>query len=762
MDTPPPPPAKGTSISRRLLRPVAAVSLAVALVLAVAQALLTYQSQRRAVGNTLRLIETTQVNGIGESLWAFNRPQLEAQLEGILHYPRIVHAAVSSDGSPYAQAGQPRDHDVTTADIPIHHAGPTGLVTLGNLTVQADTSGILAETARQAAVNLLVYCAIVAMVTALTLRFFRKMVTCHLTEIDRYFRGRETGHEAPALAIGRPARHNDELDNIVDSVNRMLTERKQAYTFLNDHKRLLQDILNAVPQSIFWKDARSVYLGCNAAFARDAGLDAPEGIIGKTDHDLPWSAQQTAGFLADDREVMASGQAKPHIVETLRRADGVQIWLDTTKLPMSDAAERIIGVLGVYEDITERILSERRLLEAKSQAEIASQSKSAFLANMSHEIRTPLSGVLGMLRLLQMTELSGEQTEYVLAAIKSTNRLTRLLSDILDITKVEAGKMRLVETAFPVENLRKSILDLFTPSAAEKRLALTFDIDPSLPGRLVGDEARILQVLFNLVGNAVKFTESGQVAVAATRLPLSPGGAARVLLTVADTGIGIPDDQLAEVFAPFGQAENTFTRRYQGAGLGLSIVQKLVALMRGSIAIDSTPGAGTTAYVSLPLGLVAPAQAQAPPPPDTRGQAAGPALRLLLAEDEDVSRIATRRLLEKLGFAVTCARNGQEAVRLLAANDFDCVLMDVQMPVMDGLEATRAIRGLDPASGKAAVPIIAMTAYAMDGDKEKFLAASMDDYLSKPVDVAELLTVVRRATQGRTAALAPSPSGQTV
>jgi PAS domain S-box-containing protein len=748
-DTSQTPHRKANSINRRLLRRVALLSLSVVVMLAFARALLFYQGEVRAVRDTLKLIETTQLQGLSESLWAFNKEQLRAQLEGILHYPRIVHVAVYAEAALYAQAGQPRDRDVATQAIPISHDGPAGPEKLGRLVVQTDTSRILADTIGQACVNLLLFSAIVACAIALSFCFFETMVARHLAAIDQYFNTIEIGKDAPPLSIYRSRRYDDELDNIVDSVNRMLEALKQAYESLRRNKRLLQDILNTVPQSIFWKDRQSVYRGCNAAFARDAGLADPEAIVGKTDHDLPWSAEQTAGYRVDDQAVMDSGRPKAHIVERLRRADGNLIWLDTTKLPLTDEAGEVLGVMGVYEDITERLSAERSLLDAKSQAEIANRSKSVFLANMSHEIRTPLSGVLGMLRLLAMTQLSGEQSEYVQGAIKSTDRLTRLLSDILDISKVEAGKMQIVAGAFPVENLRKSILDLFAPSAREKGLALTFAIDPGLPPRLIGDEARILQILFNLVGNAVKFTESGEIAVAAGLLCRTDDGRARVLFSVADTGIGIPDEQLKEVFAPFAQAENTFTRRFQGAGLGLSIVHKLVALMGGEIAIDNTPGQGTAIYVNLPLGLPSPAEDPAPALPAASPSADVSGLRILLAEDEAVNRIACQRLLEKLGFTVLGAANGREALELLAAQDVDCILMDVQMPVLDGLEATRTIRKLPADEGKSRLPIIAMTAYAMDGDKEKFLAAGMDDYIVKPMDAGRLLEAIRRLTRER-------------
>jgi PAS domain S-box-containing protein len=745
MDTHPTPTPRTNSISRRLLRQVVLLSLSLALALAAMQAALSYRDELDAARRTLALIETTQAPGISESLWDFNNETLAAQLDGILHYRRITYAAVYADGQPALEAGAKKEGHSVTKEIPISHAGPMGEQRLGSLVVQADTSFLLADAAGRALGNFATSVAIVALVSFVTFRFFKHMVATPLAAIDEYFRAVAPGTDAPPLRVERTARYDDEIDNIVESVNRMLLALKRAYADLSGNKLLLQEILDAVPHAIFWKDAASVFRGCNAAFARDAGLASPEDIVGKTDRDLSWTAEQTAGFVADDQEVMASGRPKTHIVERLRRPDGGQIWLETAKLPMTDGSGRITGVLGIYTDITKRLEAEFSLREAKSQAEAASRSKSVFLANMSHEIRTPLSGMLGMLRLLETTPLTPEQEEYVAATVKSTKRLTRLLSDILDISRVEAGKMRIVERVFAVADLRTAILELFDPKAAEKRLALTFAIDPALPEKCLGDEARILQILVNLVGNAVKFTESGGVAVEVSLAYRSNERDVRALFRVSDTGIGLSDAEITDIFALFSQVENSLTRRFQGAGLGLSIVQKLVRLMHGEIAIDNPPGAGTTIYVSLPLrlpdhepGAGAPAAPDAPACPR----------RILMAEDDETSLVAGRFLLEKLGYSVVCAPNGKEALQRLDEHDIDCVLMDIQMPVMDGLEATRAIRNLPPEHRNAGVPVIAMTAYAMRGDRDRFLAAGIDDYVSKPVDVATLQAALVRAEKG--------------
>ncbi len=410
-------------------------------------------------------------------------------------------------------------------------------------------------------------------------------------------------------------------------------------------------------------------------------------------------------------------------------------------------ADFVRPLVDACAQIVERLRADRRLVAAKQAAEAASLSKSEFLANMSHEIRTPLNGILGMLQLMQTTDLDHEQLEYVDHAVKSSHRLTRLLSDILDLSLVESGRLSIHNAPCSPADLRAAVMDLFVRPAREKGVSLSVSLDPALPAKIMADEVRLRQILFNLVGNAVKFTDRGQVALDIGQASPAHDAAFRVLVAVADTGIGIPDDQLDAIFEPFGQVEGAYMRRFGGAGLGLSIVRRLVALMGGEIAVDSEEGRGTTVYVSLPLGRVPP---DAPPAGEERGrQVAAAGLRLLLAEDDAVSSLSFARMLEKAGYRVDTAEDGAEALAKVAAQDYDLILMDVQMPGMDGVAATRAIR-TDPAlRERSRVPIIAMTAYAMAGDRETFLAAGMDDYVSKPVDLDVLIAAIERVRTRR-------------
>ncbi|MDQ7831104.1 MAG: transporter substrate-binding domain-containing protein [Desulfovibrionaceae bacterium] len=434
------------------------------------------------------------------------------------------------------------------------------------------------------------------------------------------------------------------------------------------------------------------------------------------------------------------------------RKDGEVRWVEITGRRMERDGRPLN--MSIYRDTTARQQAEEALLAAKEQAEAANRAKSEFLANMSHEIRTPLNGVLGMLQLLTTTDPTPEQDEYLQAATASSRRLTGLLSDILDLSRIEAGRMRIEQAPFRLQTLRDSILEIFDLTAREKGLALDFDLAGGLPPILIGDEARLRQILFNLIGNALKFTQEGRVHVEASPLPGGQDGRVRLLFTVTDTGIGIPDDLLERIFEPFCQGEASFVRRYQGAGLGLAIVRRLLGLLDGELTIDNAGQEngdgphGTAVYVSLPFRL----PEEAAPVPDL-APAAGlrigdRPLRVLLAEDDEVSLHLARRLLEKAGHAVDGVVNGQQALDRLREGGYDLILMDIQMPVVSGLEAARIIRDSPEFASVARIPIIAMTAYAMAGDREKILAAGIDAYVAKPMDMGELAAAVARAMAG--------------
>lgn len=397
----------------------------------------------------------------------------------------------------------------------------------------------------------------------------------------------------------------------------------------------------------------------------------------------------------------------------------------------------------VFSDVTKDKKYEKELRKAMGEADVANRAKNEFLATMSHEIRTPLNGVLGMLQLLQTTSLAEEQREFVVTAMKSAKSLTRLLADILDLSKIESGKLDILQEKFRLDEMRESVLELFEAQARNKGLPLSFDMAPDVPVELVGDGVRLRQILFNLTGNAIKFTEKGKVSVEVNRLPWHGNDRMRLLFTVTDTGVGIPEEKLKRIIEPFTQADSSHTRRFGGTGLGLTIVRRLAGLMGGELSLMSENGRGTQVCLSLPFTL--PGQG-GPQEEKAESVALSGTIRVLCAEDEHSNRFMVKRALEKKGCVVTCVSDGKQALDILEDQDFDLVLMDVQMPVMDGLEAVKQIRTSSRFKTKAHIPVIALTAFAMAGDRERMIEAGMDEYLAKPLILDDLMAAVRRIT----------------
>jgi PAS domain S-box-containing protein len=426
-------------------------------------------------------------------------------------------------------------------------------------------------------------------------------------------------------------------------------------------------------------------------------------------------------------------------VPCLRR-DGTVFWADVRSFLLEIDSRPCLA--GLFRDVTERIQAMEAVLQARDAAEEANRSKSMFLANMSHEIRTPLNGIAGMLQLLEHSNPSSEQQEYIRLGLASTMRLSRLLGDILDLSRIEAGRLELQEKPFRLEDVRDATSSLLSITARDKGISLAFDLDLELPRGLAGDQVRLQQILFNLAGNAIKFTESGGVHIQASPLPGGQPDVVRVLFVVSDTGIGISDDQLDSIFRPFVQGEISYVRQFQGAGLGLSIVRRLVSLMGGTLAVENG-SEGTVFYVSLPFRRVLDYTPEKEEPTVAR-DLEPVRKRILLAEDDEANRFTLSLLLRKFGYDVVCVPDGRQAVERLRSEAFDAVLMDIQMPVMDGLEATRVIRADVVLGARAKIPIVAVTASAMNGARERFLEAGMDGYVSKPVDMAVLQDTFER------------------
>ncbi|MEF2144734.1 MAG: response regulator [Desulfovibrionaceae bacterium] len=528
----------------------------------------------------------------------------------------------------------------------------------------------------------------------------------------------------------------------------LMRERRMAEERLRESEERFQQMAQAI-NSVFWLCDSERFIYVSPAFEHIWGI--PPDVL------LQSRAAIFETIHADDRERVRKSMNDVHVSRQgsaseefrILRPDGTMRWVEAKAYPVATDGESL-RTAGSAEDVTERHLREGKLKRAMEAAEVADRAKSQFLANMSHELRTPINGIVGMTDLLLRTELGQEQRKYLQMSREASLKLLNVVEDILELSSIEAKSVSMERRPFKLRELVNSVCENRRTAFRLKNLQFDCEVDASLPESVVGDPARLAQVLSNLLSNAGKFTEKGWVklrAGVASRHNRGGGsdgqGAIVALFAIQDTGIGIPQAKQEEIFENFTLAEDCMTKAYGGTGLGLAIARQLVNLLGGKLWVESVPGEGSTFFFTTLLRL--PESGEEPQPgAGTRKSTSQDSLRILYAEDDSTNRYVVSRYLSKLGHVVIEAEDGEFALERLAEGGVDLVLMDIQMPRMNGLEVLEHIRQGRIKNVPKDLPVIAVTAYAMESERESFLKLGMDGYLAKPFEVEHLRDAIQR------------------
>lgn len=528
-------------------------------------------------------------------------------------------------------------------------------------------------------------------------------------------------------------------------------DKKEQYW---KEKQFINDLLNLLPTAIFWKNTEGVFLGCNKRFSELSGIKSPEEIIGKTDYDMPWGKQQADLYIKDDKEIILTKKPKSNIEEALTLSDGSELFLLTNKIPLFSAEGEIMGVLGIFYDITERKNMELSLEKAKDIAEAANKAKTEFIANMSHDIRTPLSGVIGLSQILEHSLSNETQKEQAHLLHDSGEVLLTMLNEILDDLRAEnLTDNDLKEETFDIHQCIQDLVRLELPTTTLKHLKLAVAIDNDIPQYIVSDRKKIHRILLNLLGNAIKFTQSGKITIEVKCLE-KDNAKVHLQFGVADTGVGIPKELQQKVFDRFFRVTSSYKGLYKGHGLGLHIAQSYVSLLGGHITLTSEKDVGSTFHfdVSCAVGdgpcldSKSHTKTMKHTAPSTRHDKKPP--HLLLVEDNLIALKVIEIMVKGAGYTFSSAEDGEKALWLAQSIDFDLIITDIGLPGISGYELTQHIRDWEKSQNKPPIPILGLTGHALEAVKQECMDSGMNKVYAKPITQAVLKEITSYLDSG--------------
>jgi len=732
---------KQNILSKKFAAIIIVSSLVATSISLIANIMIEHGRNVKDINTTIENIRTSKIQALEISAWTSNTQMLEAQVQGISRLNNIDYVNLTLDNGQKITSGHNIYKESKKIDFILEKEFNRKNVYLGTLSVYLKNQILDATLIKTSVLITLTQLLEIILAASLVTLYFNRSIYTRLKSIKNHADHiSETNFSySSGTRQYTPSKIPDELDYLHESISKMYLNLSIYLNKLQETESYLNNLIDYASAPIIVWDTKFTITRFNLAFESITGI-ATQDAIGKPLSILfPTSIAKNAMDYAI--ETNNQGHLWKSVELPIQHKDGAirtVLW-NSARIYDSNTKEHIATIAqGI--DITDRKTIEAELNSARKIAEAANIAKSEFLANMSHEIRTPLNGIMGMLQLLEATDTDNEQSEYIDIALNSCRNLTRLISDILDLSRIEQGEIKLENHGFNINHLIEDVVNTFIIDITSKNIQISTYIENSIPQIIYGDSGRLRQIIFNVFGNSIKFTSDGTVSISvhylATRETIT------LFIEIADSGIGIPDDKINEIFLPFKQIDGSLTRKYGGVGLGLSIVKKLLIAMHGSITIDNNIECGTTTCIAIPFKLTEPPildheQNIFMPPSEENN-----ALRILIVEDEKINQIAITKFINKLGHSSMVSSDGLEALTILKRNHFDLILMDIQMPNLDGVETTLAIRSSNENFSK--IPIIAITAHAMAGDRENFLRSGMNGYLSKPLIIEDLNNVINQ------------------